>query len=85
MLFDAHWHAFCVFGGIPGSGIYDNMKTTVDRVGRGKQRDINARFKARARGSYAPNIFKESATCKGVSLHSCPKPFLFGHFCPARS
>lgn len=46
MLFDAHWHAFRVFGGVPGRGIYDNMKTAVDRVGRGKQRDINARFKA---------------------------------------
>lgn len=46
MLFDAHWHAFRVFGGVPGRGIYDNMKTVVDRVGKGKQRDINARFKA---------------------------------------
>ena len=32
----------------PGRGIYDNMKTAVDRVGRGKQRDVNARFKAMA-------------------------------------
>ena len=24
MLFDAHWHAFRVFGGIPGRGIYDS-------------------------------------------------------------
>lgn len=48
MLFDAHWHAFRVFGGVPGRGIYDNMKTAVDRVGRGKQRDINARFQAMA-------------------------------------
>lgn len=46
MLFDAHWHAFRVFGGIPGRGIYDNMKTAVDRVRRGKQRDVNARFLA---------------------------------------
>jgi len=46
MLFDAHWHAFRVFDGIPGRGIYDNMKTAVDRVGRGKQRDVNARFLA---------------------------------------
>jgi len=46
MLFDAHWHAFRVFGGIPGRGIYDNMNTAVDRVGRGKQRDVNARFLA---------------------------------------
>ena len=46
MLFDAHWHAFRVFGGIPSRGIYDNMKTAVDKVGRGKQRDVNARFLA---------------------------------------
>ncbi len=24
MLFDAHWHAFRVFGGVPGRGIYDS-------------------------------------------------------------
>jgi transposase len=46
MLFDAHWHGFRVFGGIPGRGIYDNMKTAVDRVGRGKERQVNARFLA---------------------------------------
>ncbi len=46
MLFDAHWHAFRVFGGIPERGIYDNMKTAVDRVGRGKERQINMRFLA---------------------------------------
>lgn len=46
MLFDAHWHAFRVFGGISGRGIYDNMKTAIDRVRRGKQRDVNARFLA---------------------------------------
>jgi transposase len=44
MLFDAHWHAFRVFEGVPGRGIYDNMKTAVDRVGVGKKRDVNARF-----------------------------------------
>ena len=38
MLFDAHWHGFRVFGGVPGRGIYDNMRTAVDRVGRGKER-----------------------------------------------
>lgn len=44
MLFDAHWHGFRVFEGIPGRGIYDNMKTAVDRIGVGKKRDVNARF-----------------------------------------
>ena len=44
MLFDAHTRAFAAFGGVPRRGIYDNMKTAVDRVGRGKERDINPRF-----------------------------------------
>ena len=48
MLFDAHNHAFRVLGGIPRRGIYDNMKTAIDKVGRGKERDINARFLAMA-------------------------------------
>ena len=48
MLFDAHWHGFRVFGGVPGRGIYDNMRTAVDRVGRGKERQINIRFLAMA-------------------------------------
>jgi transposase len=31
---------------LPGRGIYDNMKTAVDKVGIGKKRDVNARFTA---------------------------------------
>jgi len=46
MLFDAHARAFVAFGGVPRRGIYDNMKTAVDRVGRGKERTINVRFYA---------------------------------------
>jgi len=46
MLFDAHYHAFQAFGGVPERGIYDNMKTAVDKVGRGKQRTVNRRFQA---------------------------------------
>lgn len=46
MLFDAHTHAFRVLGGIPDRGIYDNMKTAVDKIGRGKERTINQRFLA---------------------------------------
>ena len=46
MLFDAHAHAFATLGGIPRRGIYDNMKTAVDRVRSGKDRDVNARFDA---------------------------------------
>jgi transposase len=48
MLFDAHAHAFRVFGGVPQKGIYDNMKTAVDKIGRGKNRTVNARFQAMA-------------------------------------
>jgi hypothetical protein len=48
MLFDAHWHAFRVFGGVPERGIYDNMKTAVDLVGRGKARQVNICFLAMA-------------------------------------
>ena len=46
MLFDAHTRAFAVFGGIPKRGIYDNMRTAVDRVGKGKERSVNARFES---------------------------------------
>jgi transposase len=48
MLFDAHYHAFRVLGGVPRRGIYDNMRTAVDRVGVGKERQVNARFLAMA-------------------------------------
>ena len=44
MLFDAHNHAFRVLGGVPRRGIYDNMRTAVDKVGRGKERKVNTRF-----------------------------------------
>ena len=46
MLFDAHNHAFRVLGGVPRRGIYDNMRTAVDKVGRGKERKVNTRFAA---------------------------------------
>jgi transposase len=46
MLFDAHAKAFAAFGGIPKRGIYDNMKTAVDKVGKGKERTVNPRFYA---------------------------------------
>ena len=46
MLFDAHNHALAALGGVPKRGIYDNMKTAVDKVGRGKARTVNARFRA---------------------------------------
>ena len=44
MLFDAHTRPFTALGGIPRRGIYDNMKTSVDKVNKGKGRVVNARF-----------------------------------------
>jgi len=38
--------AFTVLGGIPKRGIYDNMRTAVDKVGKGKERSVNARFES---------------------------------------
>src|SRR6516165_8546642 len=46
MLFDAHTRSFTALGGIPRRGIYDNMKTAVDKVKKGKGRTVNARFAA---------------------------------------
>lgn len=44
MLFDAHTRSFAALGGVPRRGIYDNMKTAVDKVNTGKGRTVNARF-----------------------------------------
>ena len=44
MLFDAHTRSFAALGGIARRGIYDNMKTAVDRVKKGRGRVVNARF-----------------------------------------
>ena len=48
MLFDALTQAFRVLGGVPRRGIFDNMKTAVDRIGSGKARQVNVRFAAMA-------------------------------------
>ena len=44
MLFDAHTRSFSALGGVARRGIYDNMKTAVDKVKKGKGRVVNARF-----------------------------------------
>jgi transposase len=44
MLFDAHSRSFAALGGVARRGIYDNMKTAVDKVKKGKGRMVNARF-----------------------------------------
>ena len=44
MLFDAHTRSFTALGGVARRGIYDNMKTAVDKVKKGKGRIVNERF-----------------------------------------
>ena len=44
MVFDAHDRAFAFFKGACSRGIYDNMKTAVDAVFVGKDRQYNRRF-----------------------------------------
>ena len=84
MLFDAHWHAFRVFGGVPGRGVYDNMKTAVDRVGKGKQRDVNARFKAMASHYvFEPEFCNPAAGWEKGQVEKnvprCTQPAVAGH------
>jgi transposase len=44
MVFDAHMRAFEFFGGVCRRGIYDNLKTAVNKVLSGKERNFNNRF-----------------------------------------
>ena len=46
MLFDAHTRSLGALGGVARRGIYDNMKTAVDKVNKGKGRTVNKRFAA---------------------------------------
>jgi len=44
MLLDAHVQAHDFFGGLCKRGIYDNLKSVVTKIGKGKEREYNARF-----------------------------------------
>jgi transposase len=44
MVFDAHDRAFAFFKGACGRGVYDNMKTAVETIFAGKERQYNRRF-----------------------------------------
>jgi len=44
MVFDAHDRAFAFFKGACGRGVYDNMKTAVETIFVGKERQYNRRF-----------------------------------------
>lgn len=76
MLFDAHSHCLAALGGIPERGIYDNMKTAVDQVGRGKQRKVNARFRAMpVTSSLKPTfVTRRPAGRRARSRRTCAMP-----------
>ena len=44
MFLDAHVQAHDFFGGLCQRGIYDNLKSVVTKIGKGKEREYNARF-----------------------------------------
>jgi len=44
MVFDAHRRGFAFFGGVCSQGIYDNPKTMVSKIKRGKKRVFHPRF-----------------------------------------
>jgi hypothetical protein len=41
---DGHVRAFAFFGGVPRRLAYDNLKSAVTHVGRGRERELNERF-----------------------------------------
>lgn len=76
MLFDALTQAFRVLGGVPRRGIFDNMRTAVDRIGAGKIRQVNARFAAMASPPchQSPGLMaKRSDICSSPSSATRPR------------
>ena len=41
---EGHRLAFSFFGGVPARIVYDNLKSAVIKVGRGRRRDLNTTF-----------------------------------------
>ena len=44
MVLDSHIKAHNFFGGLPKKGIYDNLKTVVTKINKGKDREFNKEF-----------------------------------------
>jgi transposase len=63
MLFDAHTRCLTGLGGVAGRGIYDNMKTAVDRTPRKDPAGVNARFAAMAAHYLFEPDFCNVASC----------------------
>lgn len=62
MVFDAHRRAFDFFGGICRRGIYDNLKTVVNKILSGKERNFNNRF-----GQLSSHYLFEPVACTPAS------------------
>jgi transposase len=62
MVFDAHEKAIAFFGGICRRGIYDNLKTVVNKILSGKQRSFNNRF-----GQLCSHYLFEPVACTPAS------------------
>lgn len=62
MVFDAHQRAFDFFGGICRRGIYDNLKTVVNKILSGKERNFNNRF-----GQLSSHYLFEPVACTPAS------------------
>ena len=62
MLFDAHIKAFEFFGGICRRGIYDNLKSVVNKILSGKERNFNSRF-----GQLSAHYLFEPVACTPAS------------------
>ena len=62
MVFDAHQRAFDFFGGICRRGIYDNLKTVVNKILSGKERNFNNRF-----GQLCSHYLFEPVACSPAS------------------
>ena len=68
MLFDAHTRSFAALGGVARRGIYDNMRTAVDKVLKGKGRVVNARFAVMcAHYLYDPDFCSAWPRCSSTS------------------
>jgi transposase len=78
MVFDAHHRAFEFFKGSCTRGIYDNMKTAVEAVFLGKDRQFNRRFlssrslaRRRRGGRRGRSRTRSAISASGCSRRAC--------------
>lgn len=69
MVLDAHNRAFTFFGGVTHKMVYDNLKTVVDAVLVGKERQFNRRFQALANTSTS-SAQEPSRQCARMAVHA---------------